>query len=43
MRNMKTPEEVIVGARGFSGFLLVKGYAERYKNPRELRPGVLFD
>ena len=42
MRNMKTPEEVIVGARGFSGFLFVKRFAERYKNPRELCPGVLF-
>ena len=41
MRNMKTPEEVIVGAPGFCDFLL-KRFAERYKNPRELRPGVLF-
>ncbi len=41
MRNIKTPKEVIVGAPGFSGFLL-KRFAERYKNPRELRPGVLF-
>ena len=39
MRNMETPKEVIVGAPGFSDFL-PKRFAERNKNPRELRPGV---
>jgi hypothetical protein len=41
MRNMTPPKEVIVGAPGLSDFLL-KRFAERYKNPGELRPGVLF-